>query len=144
MNIWPFFRSDGAGRATTRTTRGLTFSLRALMVPPLPAASRPSNKMITRSFFALTHPCRWQSCTCSLPSSFSYAFRFILGAASSLAMCHYSRSLFPFVRCRRWLAVPADGDADVARHAAGKINDLVADAIAARLQIVAPELVDFF
>src|SRR3954462_13414390 len=45
-----------------------------------------SNKMITRSFSALTHSCRWQSCTCSSRSSFSYAFRFILGAASSLAM----------------------------------------------------------
>ena len=47
MNSWDFSRSEGAGRATTRNTRGLTFSVIALMVPPLPAASRPSNRMMT-------------------------------------------------------------------------------------------------
>ena len=34
----------------------------------------------------------------------------------------------------------ADGDGDVARHASGVIDDLVADAIAPRFQIVGPEL----
>ena len=38
MNICDFSRSDGDGSATTRNTRGLTRSLIALMVPPLPAA----------------------------------------------------------------------------------------------------------
>src|SRR5262245_55130331 len=37
---------------------------------------------------------------------------------------------------------PGDGDPDVARHAAGKFDDLGADAIAARLQVVGPELED--
>ena len=37
-----------AGSATTRKTRGLTRSVIALIVPPLPAASRPSKTMITR------------------------------------------------------------------------------------------------
>ena len=54
-NIWVFSRSEGAGRATTRNTRGLTFSVRALIVPPLPAASRPSNTMTTRSPLVVTH-----------------------------------------------------------------------------------------
>src|SRR5205085_3217791 len=47
MNIWVFWRSEGAGSATTRNTRGLTRSVSALMVPPLPAPSRPSNTMQT-------------------------------------------------------------------------------------------------
>jgi polyphosphate kinase 2 (PPK2 family) len=37
MYIWLFSRSVGEGSATTRKTRGLTRSLMALMVPPLPA-----------------------------------------------------------------------------------------------------------
>ena len=40
-------RSEGAGSATTRNTRGLTRSVRARIVPPLPAVSRPSITMIT-------------------------------------------------------------------------------------------------
>ena len=50
---------------------GLTFSVKALMVPPLPAASRPSKMMITFSFSALTHSWSWQSSTWSFSSSFS-------------------------------------------------------------------------
>ena len=45
MYICDFSRSVGAGRATTRNTRGLTRSVMALIVPPLPAPSRPSNTM---------------------------------------------------------------------------------------------------
>src|SRR3569832_696325 len=41
------------------------------------------------------------------------------------------------------LIPPGDDDADVTRNAAGKVDDLVLDAIAARLQIVGPELKDF-
>src|SRR5215468_11778737 len=139
MNSSVFCRSDGEGRATTRNTRGLTFSVSALMVPPLPAASRPSKMMITFSFSALTHSCRWQSSSCSLRNSFSYSFRFIFEPASSFAM----RNVLRLIDDPLYLAVPAQRNGDVAGHAAGKIDDLVADAIAARLQIVAPELVDF-
>src|SRR5215470_15630555 len=35
---------------------------------------------------------------------------------------------------------PADGDADVAGDAAGKIDDLIADAIAPGFQVIGPEL----
>src|SRR5215468_3542882 len=139
MNSSVFCRSDGEGRATTRNTRGLTFSVSALMVPPLPAASRPSKMMITFSFSALTHSCRWQSSSCSLRNSFSYSFRFIFEPASSFAM----RNVLRLIDEPVYLAVPAQRNGDVAGHAAGKIDDLVANAIAARLQIVAPELVDF-
>jgi hypothetical protein len=37
----------------TRKTRGLTRSVMALIVPPLPAASRPSSTTMTRSPEAL-------------------------------------------------------------------------------------------
>ena len=43
MYIWLFSRSEGAGNATTRNTRGLTRSVMARIVPPFPAPSRPSN-----------------------------------------------------------------------------------------------------
>ena len=46
--IWLFSLSEGAGIATTRNTRGLTRSVIARIVPPLPAASRPSKTTITR------------------------------------------------------------------------------------------------
>src|SRR5262245_8764669 len=73
MYIWLFSRSDGAGSATRRNTRGLTRSVMALMVPPFPAASRPSKTMMTFAPFALTHSCSTQSSACSLSSSFAYA-----------------------------------------------------------------------
>ena len=48
MYICVLSRSEGAGSATTRNTRGLTRSVSARIVPPLPAVSRPSNTMMTR------------------------------------------------------------------------------------------------
>ena len=77
MYIWVFSRSEGAGSATSRNTRGLTRSVMALIVPPLPAASRPSNTMMTRCPVAFTHSWRWHSLAWSLRSSFMYALPFI-------------------------------------------------------------------
>ena len=48
-------RSDGAGSATTRKTRGLTRSVMARIVPPFPAPSRPSNTTMIRAPVCLTH-----------------------------------------------------------------------------------------
>ena len=45
MYICDLSRSVGAGSATTRNTRGLTRSVIRLIVPPLPAVSRPSKTM---------------------------------------------------------------------------------------------------
>ena len=53
MYICVFSRSEGAGSATTRNTRGLTRSVSARIVPPLPAVSRPSNTMMMRRPFLL-------------------------------------------------------------------------------------------
>src|SRR6516225_5663260 len=78
MNSWLFSRSVGAGRATTRKTRGLTRSVMALIVPPLPAASRPSNRTMAFAPSALTQSCSRQSSTWSLCKCFSYSLRFIL------------------------------------------------------------------
>src|SRR5215472_15246175 len=47
MYICDFSRSVGAGSAATRKMRGLTRSVMALIVPPLPAPSRPSKRMQT-------------------------------------------------------------------------------------------------
>src|SRR5215472_471898 len=86
-----FSRSDGAGSAATRNTRGLTRSVIALIVPPLPAASRPSNTTITRSPFSRTQSWRAHSSICRVRSSLSYSWRFIglsavlIGLVSSLS-----------------------------------------------------------
>ena len=68
-NWYPFSplpTSDGAGSATSQKARGLTRSVIALMVPPLPAASRPSKITITRSPLSFTHSCRRQSSSLQL------------------------------------------------------------------------------
>ena len=54
MYICDFSRSEGAGSATKRNTRGLTRSVSARIVPPFPAASRPSKTTMTRSPLNLT------------------------------------------------------------------------------------------
>src|SRR5512140_2277680 len=77
MYIWVFSRSEGAGRATRRKTRGLTRSVMALIVPPLPAASRPSKTIMTRSPLNFTHSWSLHSSPWSLRSSFVYFLVFI-------------------------------------------------------------------
>ena len=67
----PYYCSVGAGKAMTRKTRGLTRSVIALMVPPLPAPSRPSKTTQTLSPWCLTHSCNLTSSTCSFFSSLS-------------------------------------------------------------------------
>ena len=71
MYIWDLSRSVGAARATTRNTRGLTRSTIRLIVPPLPAVSRPSNTMQTLAPLAFTHSCMATSSACSVASSAS-------------------------------------------------------------------------
>src|SRR6516225_2869488 len=87
MYICDFSRSDGAGSATVRNTRGLTRSVSARMVPPLPAASRPSKIMITRRPLCLTHSWRWQSFAWSFRSSLTYSLFFSFMGSGFLALC---------------------------------------------------------
>src|SRR5262245_59159128 len=65
----------------------------ALMVPPLPAASRPSNTTITRSPLCTTQSCKRHNSVWSLRSFFSYSLRFIFGEASSACFFDISRLL---------------------------------------------------
>src|SRR5580765_477248 len=73
MYICDRSRSLGAGSATTRKTRGLTRSVRALIVPPLPAPSRPSKTMQTFAPVCCTHSCSLTSSTCSFLSALAYS-----------------------------------------------------------------------
>jgi hypothetical protein len=84
-------RPVGAGRATTRNTHGLTRSVIALMVPPFPAVSLPSNTTQTFAPEAFTHACIATSSPCGRRNSRSYCFLFILAcgfacAASAVAV----------------------------------------------------------
>jgi hypothetical protein len=53
--------SVGFSSATTRAPRGLRFSANRLIVPPLPAASRPSKTIMMRSPASLVHRCSLSS-----------------------------------------------------------------------------------
>src|SRR5262245_43247959 len=79
MYICDFSRSVGAGRATTRNTRGLTRSVIRLIVPPLPAVSRPSNTMQILAPESFTHSCMATSSPCRILIWRSYSLRFIFG-----------------------------------------------------------------
>ena len=102
MYICDFSRSVGAGSATTRNTRGLTRSVIALIVPPLPAVSRPSNTMQTLAPDAFTHSCSATSSPCSRRSSRWYSLFFIFGRARRLVVVACSCSLDR--ACRRTAA----------------------------------------
>src|SRR5262249_8205290 len=88
-------RSDGAGNATTRNTRGLTRSVSALITPPLPAASRPSKTTTIRAPSAFTQSCKAHSSTCSARSPASYCLRVkrpcVVAIVSSLVACSQPR-----------------------------------------------------
>ena len=84
MYICVFSRSVGAGKATTRNTRGLTRSVIALMTPPFPAVSRPSKTTHTLAPVDFTHSCIATSSACSFLSSALYSFFFMgLGLVGS-------------------------------------------------------------
>lgn len=68
---WVRSRSVGFGSATMRGTRGLRCSATRLLVPPLPAASRPSMTTTRRAPSARTHSCSFTNSVCRRSSSFS-------------------------------------------------------------------------
>ncbi len=69
---WVCSVSSGATSATTRVPRGFICSIILLIVPPLPAASRPSNNANMRNPSVLTCFCIFKSSICSLCNSCSY------------------------------------------------------------------------
>jgi hypothetical protein len=97
MYICDFSRSVGDGSATTRKTRGLTRSVSALIVPPLPAPSRPSKTMQTLRPLWTTHSCSFTSSTWSFLSAFSYSL-VASGASESPAVfddaCRFEARVF--------------------------------------------------
>src|SRR5581483_3504681 len=66
-------RSLGVGSATTRQYRGLSSSVMRLIVPPLPAVSRPSKTTTSRSPRWWIHSCMNSSSIWSRSSSASYS-----------------------------------------------------------------------
>src|SRR5215469_4912381 len=87
--ICDFSRSVGAGRATTRNTRGLTRSVIRLIVPPFPAVSLPSNTTQILAPVALTHSCMATSSPCRTRISCSYSLRFILAGGCPGSSCSW-------------------------------------------------------
>src|SRR5262245_43470434 len=70
----------------------------ALMVPPFPAASRPSSTTITRSPLCTTQSCNRHNSLCNLRNSFVYSLRFISGLVPSCDCLDISRSQLEFLR----------------------------------------------
>ena len=68
------------------------------MLPPLPAASRPSKTTITRSPLSFTHSCKRQSSVWSLRSSFSYCLRFILDLLSPISVSFMTPPFDPLLQ----------------------------------------------
>ena len=62
-----------------------------LIVPPLPAASRPSKTTTIRAPVALTHSCSLTSSVCSRNSSASYAALLIFFGFFAFAMARHYR-----------------------------------------------------
>ena len=62
---WVRSRSVGFSSATTVAPRGFRCSVNRLIVPPLPAASRPSNTITIRCPVSFTQFCSLTSSICS-------------------------------------------------------------------------------
>ena len=86
---WVRSRSVGLGSATVRATRGLRCSETRLIVPPLPAASRPSKTTTSRVPSVRTHSWSFTSSVCRRSSSRSYAAR---GTCRRLLVGHAASS----------------------------------------------------
>src|SRR5688572_29327012 len=111
MYIWLFSRSVGAGRAITRKTRGLTRSVIALIVPPLPAPSRPSKTTQTLRPLCFTHSWSLTSSTWSRSSSLPYSLFFSLPFERCPTAVAFFLTGFPF------LQKPHTTDAKATAHA---------------------------
>src|SRR5689334_9048605 len=94
MYICVFCRSVGAGSATTRNTRGLTRSVIALIVPPLPAPSRPSKTTQTLRPLCTTHCWSLTSSTWRRRSSSSYALRFSFSGSADFFAASRAAAVF--------------------------------------------------
>src|SRR6185369_3788158 len=149
MYIWDFSRSEGAGKATTRKTRGLQRSVIARMVPPLPAASRPSKTMTIRCPVALTQSCTRQSSVCRRRSSFSYSLRLSFAPDPAGGGAFFAlpfASFFAAIECPSLPAAPLPGeeDADVAQTSVRIVQNLRPGFESQRLQLRLEEFMGLF
>ena len=64
-----FSLSEGLPSATTRADRGFKYRLKRRMVPPFPAASRPSKIITTRFLFFCNQFCNLSSSNCNFSNS---------------------------------------------------------------------------
>src|SRR6516162_11879446 len=110
--------------------RGLTRSVIALIVPPLPAPSRPSNRMQTFRPLCTTHCWSLTNSTCSRASSRSYSLRFSLSSAVGSAF------FSPGMR-----ALPGEDEADVAGHTSRIFEHLGPKMKTERPEVLVPEFV---
>src|SRR4029077_1478984 len=127
----------------------------ARIVPPLPAASRPSNTMTILCPVALTQSCTWQSPVCNRRSSLAYSLPVSLApgvglrslAASSPPFLFRPFFAIPTSRNRRWAPpapakpLPAEEKPDVAQLSMRIVENLRAQPVAQRPQFLAEELV---
>src|SRR3984893_5353659 len=126
--------------------RGLTRSVIALIVPPLPAPSRPSKMMQTLRPLCTTHCWSLTNSTSNRASSCSYSFRFSLPPASGssflASVIGSSLRIQPFLRnCPKCVLLPAENEADIARHAARILEHFSFEVEAERPELIAPEFV---
>src|SRR5712671_77536 len=151
--ICDFSRSVGAGSATTRKMRGLTRSVIALIVPPLPAPSRPSKRMQTFRPACTTHCWSLTNSTCNRASSCSYPFRFSLPLASGASFLasaigsslHIRLHIQPFLKnCPKCVLLPSKKEADITRHAPRILKHLGLQVVAERPEVIVPEFVSEF
>src|SRR5205085_2071323 len=116
-----FCLSVGAGRATTRKMRGLTRSMMRLIIPPLPAASRPSKMITMRALVVLTHSWSLTSSICSLKISASYSLLPIFGWPLTLeCLVSLSSVDFDFLSFLDFLLIVLSGFLGVGRLFTGR------------------------
>src|SRR3984893_249498 len=148
--ICDFSRSVGAGSATTRKMRGLTRSVIALIVPPLPAPSRPSKRMQTLRPLCTTHCWSLTNSTCKRASSRSYSLSFSLPLASGLSslasfigssLC-IGLHIQPFLRkWRQSVLLPGENEPNIAGHAPRILEHFSLEVEAERPEVIVPEFV---
>src|SRR4029077_18055263 len=125
----------------------------ALIVPPLPAPSRPSKRMQTFRPLCTTHCWRFTNSTSKRASSCSYPFRFSLPLASAasflVSVIGSSRCMRlhiqPFLRnCRKCVLLPSKKEADIAGHSSRILEPLSLQTKAERPEVIVPEFVAEF
>src|SRR5271156_259621 len=132
--------------------RELTRSVMALIVPPLPAPSRPSKTMQTLNPLCNTHCWSLTNSTCRRANSRSYSFPFSLPLASgsSLSASVIESSFAPptirslLKHCAKCALLPGQNEADIAGHASRILEHFSLEMEVERPELITPEFVSEF